>query len=145
MSDYPVVNVYIESHVKNGEGDCIYVLEFLKKDGTPVTRDAIKHYTGSKLGLDLRALIGAVSLLKTPTEVRIFTSDNLIRSSIINNSIPKWEENGWKTSKGKRVQCSGLWKYLKENCWMHRYVIATSEVNTYHEWLMQQLEKVKGD
>ncbi len=142
----PKVNIYIESAVRDGEGECIYILEFIKKDGTPITKDAIGHYKGSKQGLTLRALIAGVSLLKSDTQVKVFTTDPVVRSALKNRWPEKWEKQKWKNGKGKPVQCAGLWKYIKENAWNHEYVIpAASEKNTYHGWSLQQLNKAAAE
>lgn len=142
----PKVNLYIESQVRDGEGECIYVIEFIKKDGTPVTKDAIGHYKGSKQGLTLRALIAGVSLLKSDTQVKVFTSDPVVRSALKNRWPDKWEKQKYRNGKGKSVQCAGLWKYIKENAWNHEYIIpAESEKNSYHGWSIQQLAKAAAE
>ena len=142
----PKVNLYIESRVRDGEGECIYVLEFIRKDGTPVTREATAHYKGSRQGLTLRALIAATSLLKSDTEIKVFASDPVVRSALKNRWLDKWERHNWKNGKGKPIQCAGLWKYIKENIYNHEYVIPSeSEKNSYHEWSLQQLEKASAE
>ena len=142
----PEVNLYIESAVRNGEGECIYILEYIKKDGTPITKDATAHYKGSKQGLTLRALIAGVSLLKSDTRIKVFTSDPVVRSALKNRWPEKWEKQKWNNGKGKAVQCAGLWKYIKENAWNHEYTVPSeSEKNTYHEWSLRQLEKAAAE
>lgn len=135
------VNLYLESKVADREGYCSYVLEFIRSDGTIVTRDATAHYGGTKTSLTLRALIAGMSRLNKASEITIFTGNPVVKNAIRNNWMEKWQKQKWKNGKGEYVASAGLWKYLTEHIGDHKLRIASDkEKNAYHNWQLQELD-----
>ena len=135
------VNLYLESKIIDKEGWCNYVLEFIKADGTAITRDATAAYEGSKTSLTLRALIAGMSLLNKPSQITIYTGNPVVKNAIKNDWMEKWKKQKWKNGKGEYVASAGLWKYLTEHMGDHKLLIASDkEKNTYHNWQLQELD-----
>lgn len=140
--DMKEVNLYIETQVENGLADAIYIVEFIKKNGEPVTRSKVSSGEFSKLSMSIRALIGGISILNSPTRIKIFTSNTIIKNTIRNGWVEKWKAAGWKNNKGQQVNCAGLWNHLEKIAGEHELVIADeNEVNTYHSWALEEIEK----
>lgn len=140
--DMKEVNLYIEAQVENGQADAIYIVEFIRANGEPVTRSKVSSGEFSKLSMTIRAMIGGVSILKAPTRIKIFTSNTIIKNTIRNGWIEKWKAAGWKNNKGQQVTCAGLWKYFDSITSEHELVIAgEDELNTFHAWALDEIEK----
>lgn len=139
------VNLYIEAQVENGSASGIYIVEFIKKNGDPVTRTKVSSGNYTRLSMSLRALIGGVSILNSPARIKVFTSNTIIRNAIKNDWMHKWKDAGWKNNKGQQVTCAGLWQYLEKITGEHELINADeSEVNSYHSWALDEIEKSKG-
>ena len=61
--------------------------------------------------MELRAVIEALSALKRPSEVTLYTDSVYVRSGIL-QWIHNWKRNGWKTSDRKPVKNADLWQIL---------------------------------
>ena len=139
------VNLYIEAQVEHGFGSGLYVVEFIKQNGEPVTRTKVSSGNYSRLSMTLRALIGGVSILKEPTQIKVFTSNTVIKNAIKNGWMHKWKDAGWKNNKGQQISCAGLWNYLEQITGKHELIVADeNEVNSYHSWALDEIEKQKG-
>ena len=120
-------------------------MEFIKQNGEPVTRTKISSGNYSRLSMTLRALIGGVSILNSPTRIKVFTSNTIIKNAIKNDWMHKWKDAGWKNNKGQQVTCAGLWNYLEKITSDHELIVADeTEVNSYHSWALDEIEKSKG-
>lgn len=61
--------------------------------------------------MELRAVIEALTALKRPSEVMLYTDSVYVRSGIM-QWIHNWKRNGWKTSDKKPVKNADLWQIL---------------------------------
>ena len=61
--------------------------------------------------MELTAVIEALSALKRPSEVMLYTDSVYVRSGIL-QWIHNWKRNGWKTSDRKPVKNADLWQIL---------------------------------
>jgi ribonuclease HI len=63
--------------------------------------------------MELMAAISALSALKEPVAVDLYTDSNYVRDGI-NGWIDNWKRNGWRTSEKKPVKNAELWQALDE-------------------------------
>ena len=61
--------------------------------------------------MELTAVIEALTALKRPSEVALYTDSQYVRQGIM-TWIHNWKKNGWKTSDRKPVKNSDLWQAL---------------------------------
>ena len=61
--------------------------------------------------MELTAVIEALTALKKPCEVALYTDSQYVRQGIT-NWIHNWKKNGWKTSDRKPVKNADLWQAL---------------------------------
>jgi ribonuclease HI len=61
--------------------------------------------------MELTAVIEALSALKQPCEVTLYTDSQYVRQGIM-AWIHNWKKNGWKTSDRKPVKNADLWQTL---------------------------------
>ncbi|KAB2686649.1 ribonuclease HI [Brucella tritici] len=69
--------------------------------------------------MELMAAISALSALKEPCEVDLYTDSVYVRDGI-SGWIEGWKRNGWKTAAKKPVKNSELWQALDEARKPHR-------------------------
>jgi ribonuclease HI len=69
--------------------------------------------------MELMAAIGALEALKRPCEVRLSTDSKYVMQGI-EQWVPKWKANGWKTSDKKPVKNQDLWVRLSEAVAVHK-------------------------
>lgn len=138
------VNIYIETSRRGpskGPGKYMYVLEYLKKDGTPETREGIESFENTfENELVLKAIIAAGKRLTKPCSIRIFTGCNHILSTTHNTWHIQWQKNGWKKANGVQVKNADLWEQLVAVLERHN-VTYTKDDHPYKRWMTEQLEK----
>lgn len=69
--------------------------------------------------MELTAVIEALSALKKPSEVALYTDSQYVRQGIM-TWIHNWKRNGWKTSDRKPVKNADLWQALDRLAANHR-------------------------
>ena len=70
--------------------------------------------------MELTAVINALSALKTECDVSLYTDSKYVMNGI-NEWMPNWKKNGWKTSNKKSaVKNVDLWQQLDELCSRHQ-------------------------
>ena len=69
--------------------------------------------------MELQAVIEALSALKRPSDVTLYTDSVYVRSGIL-QWIHNWKRNGWKTSDRKPVKNADLWQILDKARESHR-------------------------
>lgn len=75
--------------------------------------------------MELMAAIKALESLEQPTRVRLYTDSRYLRDGVT-QWLPRWEQNGFRTSSGKPVKNRDLWerlaalikKHQVEWCWI---------------------------
>ena len=83
-----------------------------------------KEISGGKQGttnnqMELTAVIEALSLLKEPCEVTIYTDSQYVMDGIT-KYIADWKRKGWKTANRKPVKNRELWESLDEETGKHK-------------------------
>ena len=68
--------------------------------------------------MELTAAIKALEALKKPTAVTLYTDSKYVMDGL-NQWLPRWKSNGWKTADKKPVKNDDLWKALDEACKRH--------------------------
>jgi len=69
--------------------------------------------------MELQAAISALTSLKEPCEVVLFTDSEYLRGGIT-EWLPRWKANHWRTADRKAVKNDDLWRQLDEAASRHR-------------------------
>jgi ribonuclease HI len=69
--------------------------------------------------MELQAVIEALSALKRPLQVRLYTDSQYVRRGIL-EWLPQWKARGWKTADRKPVKNQDLWQQLETAAAQHR-------------------------
>ena len=138
------VNLYIETTLKGPairEAAGMYVLEFIKQNGEPETRNEVIYCEKAKENeLVLELLISALKRLNKPCSVLVNTECQHVLNTLNNTWLFMWEKNGWTNAKGKEVANKELWQQYLELQDPH-YVTVTNEKHSYKEIYMKETLK----
>jgi ribonuclease HI len=69
--------------------------------------------------MELMAAIKGLESLKRPSAVMLFTDSRYVMDGL-NQWLPRWKANGWKTADKKPVKNEDLWKALDEVAQLHK-------------------------
>ncbi len=145
-----LVTVYVESGIRGParrSGAGTWLVEYIRKDGTPETRpvdpaDAVTWLPDTtQAALELNMLIDALSILTKPCSVRINTECEHILNVFENGWIEKWKESDWQNSKGKPVANAELWQQLSEYIDVHEDVLVEKGENSYRNIMQMEILK----
>lgn len=145
-----LVTVYVESNIRGParrSGAGTWLVEYIRKDGTPETRpvdpaDAVTWLPDTtQAALELNMLIDALSILTKPCSVRINTECEHILNVFENGWLEKWKESDWKTAKGKPVANAELWQQLSEYIDVHEDVLVEKGENSYRNIMQMEILK----
>lgn len=98
---------------------------------------------GNENFMELLALERALERLQKPCEIHVFTRSSYVSAGWDAGWLRKWEENGWKTAKGKDVQYADTWKqigHLAKGSKMHFHV---KEPGRLGDWIDESLKEKK--
>jgi ribonuclease HI len=70
--------------------------------------------------MELKAAIEALSTLKYPCEVKLYSDSAYLINAFEKKWIPNWLKNGWRNSQGKPVENQDLWRRLIELNGVHK-------------------------
>lgn len=70
--------------------------------------------------MELTAPISALSALKEPCEVELYSDSAYLVNAFNNGWLNSWQLNGWRTSDKKEVKNADLWQKLLELCKIHK-------------------------
>ena len=69
--------------------------------------------------MELMAAIAALEALTRPSSVRLTTDSQYVKQGI-EQWVPKWRQNGWRTADRKPVKNQDLWQQLEKVSASHR-------------------------
>lgn len=138
------VKIYLETTVHGPavrQAAGIWLIEYIKKDGTPETRQGIlyrENTTENTLVLEL--LKEAFSKLTKTCSVGVNTKCKHVLNVMENHWLPQWEKAGWNNAKGRPVKNAELWKQCAEKMRRH-YVSFQEEEHSYRSVMQLELKK----
>lgn len=144
------VNIYITTTIKGPskrQGGYGYVIEFIKKDGSSVTRSGVGYEeVTTENRLVLIALKSALKRLIKSCSILVFTKCGHILSSYKNGWILEWEKNSWTNAKGVKLSNWELWESISELSTNHIIKFAEGSVdNPYEMWISGYIRKAEKE
>lgn len=85
-------------------------------DQEKLIKGAERETTNNRM--ELTAAIEGLAALKRPSRVRLTTDSQYVRQGI-NDWMPRWKRNGWRTASRKPVKNRDLWERLDELAQRH--------------------------
>ena len=136
------VNIYIETSHRGPskrKSAGMYVLEFIREDGIPETRNGVIFMDGvTENNMVLELFLDALKRITKSCSLVVFTPSEHLFNVLKYHWLSQWEKNGWKNSKGKTSHNMLLWQQIKEYLDMH-IVTVTSKEHSYREVYMKNI------
>lgn len=138
------INLYVHTDIKGkrtAPGHYIYVLEFMTSRGpaTLTAKEEAEDCTNKKA--ELRAINSALKRLTKPCAVLIHAENVNLLAALQNEWYRKWEEDGWKNSRGLEIEDTEEWQefsgLMKEN----ELLGAVKDDHSYLSWMVSECEK----
>ena len=144
------VNIYITTSIRGParkNGGYGYVIEFIKKDGTPITRSGVGYeIKATENKLVLMALKAALKRLTKSCSALVFTKCEYVLSSYKNEWISEWKKNDWTNARGVKLSNWELWRDIWELSTMHELSFESVDVkNPYEMWITDNIKKVESE
>ena len=70
--------------------------------------------------MELTAVISALSLLKEPCKVQLYSDSAYVVNAFLQDWITNWQKNGFKNAKKKEIENIDLWKTLINLSYYHQ-------------------------
>ena len=143
------VNIYITTSIRGParkNGGYGYVIEFIKKDGSPITRSGVGYeIKATENKLVLKALQAALKRLTKRCSALVFTKCEYVLSSYKNKWISEWKKNDWTNARGVKLSNWELWRDISELSTMHELSFESVDVkNPYEMWITDNIKKVES-
>lgn len=91
-----------------------------------------EHTTNQRM--ELQAAIEALSLLKEPCDVTLYSDSAYLVNCFKQGWHLNWVKNGWKNSKGKPVENQELWKQILELMNTHQVTYEKVKGHADNKW-----------
>lgn len=142
------VRIYIETSLKGFRKQTGWygaVIEFIKKNGEPETRDIFEKVEATANQIMIIALTQSLTQLTKECEVTVYIASEYVRSSIEKDRIRQWKMNGWNTARNEPVANVEEWQQLEPLLQKHKVIFSYKKTNGYKEWLLNEIQKRKDD
>ena len=135
------VNIYMYQTVRGPrrqQAYGIYVLEAETAKG-PVTKTINLQVEGSENEANLKVLEDAVSHLKMPTDLSIYT-ESVWLSTALTEWLPKWRKTEYLSAKNEKVAFSDIWEKVGKVLETQNLSVFCQNEHSYREWLKKNVK-----
>lgn len=144
------INIYITTSIRGParkNGGYGYVIEFINKDGSPITRSGVGYeIKATENKLVLMALKAALKRLTKRCSALVFTKCEYVLSSYKNEWISEWKKNDWTNARGVKLSNWEFWRDISELSTMHELSFESVDVkNPYEMWITDNIKKVESE
>lgn len=84
--------------------------------------------------MELLAAIQALSALKKPCEVTLYSDSAYLVNAFARNWLEGWQKNNWRNSQKKEVENRDLWEQLVQLCQTHAVTFIKVKGHADNEW-----------
>ncbi len=147
MGVRPGVDIFVETTYRGParrDGAGMWVAEYRKKNGDPVTRQGKIYLNDSTENqVTLLLIAAAMSILTKTCSVRVFTRCEHVLNAIRNGWPRRWEEAHWMNAKGKPVGNAREWQQVTAAMKRHRCTFQSGP-HGYQEAMLWELREDEG-
>lgn len=135
------VNIYTASGIRSpraGTGTAGYILEVMTQNGPATLTKTAEILNATANQSELRILNMALARLTKKCSLTIYTESRYVAAGI--EELSRWQENGWKTSRGTDVANKEEWQETAELLNGHAFSV-TTENHEYRAWLRSEVTR----
>lgn len=140
------VNLYIATTIKGPakqNGHACYIAEC--EDGTTYKQIGPIHHVGDKAAEVIVLKAGLERIEKEITEpciLQLYVETKYVGDTIGGNRLPKWEQVGWKNSKGQNLANKEEWIRIKELLERHQVEVHIQEHHSFSDWIQFRFKEM---
>lgn len=141
------VSIYTQTTLKGMKrqnGVVSYVISTMTGKGEATLTDVRKITNATPNFAELDVLVDALGRINKPCELKIYTNSFYV-SAGLQNWLPNWKANDWKTSKEEEISNVDLWKLLDELISQHNVTVLVGEKHQYKDWMLAECERKKNE
>lgn len=135
------VNLYIASGIRAprvASGMAGYILE-MKTEKGPVTLTKTAEILNTTANRsELTIIIEGLRRLREKCSLTIYTESSYVAAGF--EALPRWKENGWKTSRNREIANRAEWQEIAEILNGHEFSV-TTEDHEYRAWLRNEVSR----
>lgn len=135
------VNIYTASGIRSpraGNGTAGYILEVMTQNGPATLTKTAELLNATANQSELRILNMALARLTKKCSLTIYTESRYVAAGM--EELSRWQENGWKTSRGTDVANKEEWQETAELLNGHAFSV-TTENHEYRAWLRSEVTR----
>jgi ribonuclease HI len=126
---------------KSLNGRAIYTLETQTSKG-PADVTRIEEIEATANEAAIMVINKALEHIKPGCPVEIYTESSYVANGL-GGWVQKWQQEGWKTSKGKDIaNCDG-WRRMMELLEGREYTVHLQEEHSFRRWMETQITRKK--
>ena len=138
------VTIYIETTIHGPakrEAAGMFIVEFIKEDGTPVTREGTMYASETtEQAMILQLILAAMKLLKKPCSVLINIRCEGILAAFDNEWPKQWHDRDWKKANKQLIRNADLWQMVYEEMEKHDVLVEIGG-NPYYPAMEMELKE----
>ena len=139
-----LVTIYTETNLRGPakrSGAGMWLVEYIRKDGTPETRQGMLYAEEStENAMTLELINEALSILTKKCSVLVVTRCEHVLNTTRNYWLEQWEKRDWLKSNGKPVANREQWEQIYEYMQIYEVLFDNGE-NSYRNVMMAEIEK----
>lgn len=93
----------------------------------------------------MEALEEALSRISKPCSITVWTDCKYVENALDHDWIRKWEDNGWKSSKGKEICDVASWQEISQYTKQHTIKAMPNKGTAYQNWMQTELKRANKD
>lgn len=114
------VKIYTDGACQGNPGPGGYAAILVCKENRREVSGGFRRTTNNRM--EMMAAIAALSALKTPCEVAIFSDSKYLVDAMSKKWYVRWKANSWQTAEKNPVKNCDLWRQLIDLCSKHRTI-----------------------
>lgn len=137
------INSYHKGHLSKGTGSYGIVLEYIKADKTPHTKEIFDKFSpATKNKPAILACIKALEPIKKPCDIYLYINSRYITETINQKWFMNWDFEYW-TNKGKPIPNSEEWQQLLKQMELHNINFIYEETTIYTSYIETMLRRME--
>lgn len=136
------IDIYLESSswylgVRERWGG--YVMAYQRENGELFTAEGFEKINGTYNHVLLHMLAEALKRVQKPSEIHICSANSYILD-MMDNYLPIWAKNGWKTSRGQPIKEKEEWETIWNRSQGH-ILITERGLHEFSHWMMDEFAR----
>ncbi len=122
----------------------VYVISTHTSRGDATYTEFGTEYDTTVNRINLSALLSALKHFGRPAEITVYTDSSTVAGAFNCGNIRKWQQNGFRTARGKPLANEDLWRMVAEGMQGHLVNAILTNHHQYTNWAEDELRRKYG-